>query len=199
MHRFAPIVAMLFLLSPAWGSELGEPMDCQDWVVDLDVPGLAFESFLPYLERQHCDTQDPPDIRCIWPGGETHDAEGAIYFLKEELVDDIGVCNPLFRVYEIWRTLPDGNSQLVARLQERCGRHPADLHDRVWQVDFALDTIHGELAVRMGSACYSPGCDPTRQYLSGWRVCRLTGLPSLLDRLAWPPRGGSAGMPRAWR
>jgi hypothetical protein len=175
------LVCVLFALTPAAASNPGERIEAEDLV--LVYSGLGVVTFVDVdlsFDYTTCDAFPVPvDLRCGLLATSQIDAEGRQYASRytNSTVSDV------LPRSEIWRTLADGGSEMVAYLEPRAGNGGTFDDGRIERI--AVDQVRGEILVQLTTACYPIG-DSGCSYDRANAIIRLTGLLTLADVLRQP-------------
>jgi len=164
MTKILLILSVVVAPGIAFASEPGERLTWDD--IGLRLPRLAAESFLAPLEPSACSTLPTPNLlQCArsFPNSQL-DADGNLYFSTN--ANDGS---------EIWRTRPDGVTELVAQIPaQREG--PFGTTDLAQLGGFYVDLVNGFICLRLTTECSSR---ETCGYSVAHEIIRIRGLGRL--------------------
>jgi hypothetical protein len=180
---------------PAAASQPGERLTSGDVV--FTIFGMTASTFIavdPEFDYSTCSQYPTPaDLRCDLLAQGGFDAEGLQYAVRHAH----SALNPLLSRSEIWRTRPDGSTEMMAFLEPRQGVGAAFDDGRIDRI--AVDPVNGTLWAVLSTSCFPAG-SPTCFYARpANEIVRITGLKTLRDVLltgdAPPPAGGGSKLP----
>ena len=162
-----PLVLVAVLLSlPAWASNPGEPLDCDDWVfvepglscTVIDIEGCGATSLCNSLGR-----------------GVAPDNKGKLFFQNQF---QLPLCSSGFprKRHEIKRLSLRGDEELVGFVEDRCTSNGVDDVRSPISGSLRFDAVNGRLFLGLFSVC-EPSCDAT-----SW-IAVIDGFATLADVL----------------
>jgi len=190
------VVCGFLFVSPATATQPGERLSADDVVFTIFGFGAGiFVPVDPEFDYSSCAAfPTPADLRCDLLAQNGFDAEGRQYAIRlgHSLV------NPLLPRTELWRTRPDGGTEMFAYLDPRPAQGSTFDDGRIERI--AVDAVSGTVYGVLSTACFPLNAPACLYQGRANEIVKIHGLKTLRDVLATGPdlsipSGGGSKLP----